>query len=122
MSFRPVLRDFNNPIMQSMPFIHFLCTSPSNFTLDASHFSHPDLYLSSAITVYGGDPSLENSIAQPLPQASPPPPPTMFESLGDVMDDRRRSNVGYFYVEFAFVWLLIWVTLSIKIYEYPLGI
>ncbi|KAK8494908.1 hypothetical protein V6N13_028982 [Hibiscus sabdariffa] len=108
-------------------------TSPSNFTLDASHISHPDLYLTSAIavhgiaslfnyTVYGGDPG----IAPPLPQEpQPPPPPTMVEPLGDVMGDRRRSDAGCLYGEFAFVSLLIpWValSLSIKIYGYPLDI
>ncbi|KAL4352762.1 hypothetical protein GQ457_06G015630 [Hibiscus cannabinus] len=68
-------------------------TTPSNFTLNDSHISHPDLYLPTAITVHGitslfnytvydGDPCLENGIAQPLPQAPPPPPPKMFEPLG----------------------------------------
>ncbi|KAL4377058.1 hypothetical protein GQ457_02G031170 [Hibiscus cannabinus] len=79
-------------------------TSPSNFTLHASHIFHPDLYLSYAITVhgiaslfnytvYGGDPGLENGITQPLSQASPPPPPTMLEPQGDVMGDMRRSDL-----------------------------
>ncbi|KAL4331827.1 hypothetical protein GQ457_07G005210 [Hibiscus cannabinus] len=106
-------------------------TSPSNFTLDASHISHPDLYLTSSIavhgiaslfnyTVYGGDPG----IAPPLPQEPPPPPTTMLEPpLGDVMGDRRRSDAGCLCGEFAFVSMLIpWVALSIKIYGYPLGI
>ncbi|KAK8553733.1 hypothetical protein V6N12_030716 [Hibiscus sabdariffa] len=43
---------------------------------------------------------------------------SMLEPLGDVMGDRRRSNTGWLYGEFAFVWLLIpWVALSIKIYR-----
>ncbi|GMJ03870.1 hypothetical protein HRI_004056200 [Hibiscus trionum] len=104
-------------------------TSPSNFTLDASHISHPDLYLTSAIavhgiaslfnyTVYGGDAGLDYGISPPLPQA-PPPPPTM----GDIMGDRQRSGAGCLYGELAFVSLLIpWVVLSIRIYGYPLCI
>ncbi|KAE8675644.1 Splicing factor 3B subunit 5/RDS3 complex subunit 10 [Hibiscus syriacus] len=110
-------------------------TSPSNFTVDASHISHPDLYLTSSIavhgisslfnyTVYGGDAGLDYGITPPLPPAQPPPPPPrMFEPLGDVMDDRRKSDAGCLYWEFAFVSLLIpWMVLNIKIYGYRLGI
>ncbi|KAE8706326.1 Splicing factor 3B subunit 5/RDS3 complex subunit 10 [Hibiscus syriacus] len=110
-------------------------TSPSNFTVDASHIIHPDLYLTSSIavhgiaslfncTVYGGDAALDYGITPPLPsEQTPPPPQTMFEPLGDVIGDRRRSDAGCLYGEFAFVCLLIpWMVLSIKIYGYPLGI
>ncbi|XP_022739160.1 uncharacterized protein LOC111291630 [Durio zibethinus] len=90
--------------------------SLSNFTLDASRISYPDLYLTSAIavhgiaallnyTVYGGDAGLVHGIAPP-----PPPPPPMFEPVGEVKGDRRRSDAGCLNREFAFVLLLIpWV-------------
>ncbi|XVE91053.1 hypothetical protein DITRI_Ditri20bG0125300 [Diplodiscus trichospermus] len=99
-------------------------TSLSNFTLDASQVSHPDLYLTPAIavhgvaalfnyTVYGGD----NSIGLPAP------PPPVFQPLGDVIVDGRRSDAGCLYGEFAFVMLLIpWVVWGIKIYGNPLGL
>ncbi|XP_022720781.1 fasciclin-like arabinogalactan protein 19 [Durio zibethinus] len=103
--------------------------SLSNFTLDASRISYPDLYLTSAIavhgiaallnyTVYGGDAGLVHGIAPP-----PPPPPPMFEPVGEVKGDRRRSDAGCLNREFAFVLLLIpWVVWGIKIYGIPLGL
>ncbi|MBA0828200.1 hypothetical protein Goarm_012907 [Gossypium armourianum] len=110
-------------------------SSHSNFTLDASQISHPDLYLTSALavhgiasllnyTVYGGDPGLVHGLAPALPPPPPPPPPpAMFQPLGDAMGDRRRSDAGCLYEEFAFVLLLIpWLVWCIKIYGNPLGL
>ncbi|XP_021298441.1 fasciclin-like arabinogalactan protein 21 [Herrania umbratica] len=100
-------------------------TSLSNFTLDASQISYPDLYLTSAVavhgiasllnyTAYGGDRGL--ILAPPLP-----PPPPIFQPLWD--GDMKGSDAGCLYGEFAFVLLLIpWVVWTIKIYGNPLGL
>ncbi|OMO83213.1 hypothetical protein CCACVL1_11501 [Corchorus capsularis] len=116
-------------------------TSQSNFTLDASLVSYPDLYLTSAIAVhgisallnysaYGGGDATLGHVLSPPPSATTPPPP-MFVPLtgnGDVMNDKRVSDAaaGCLYGEFAFVvllvpWLLVWAT-AIKISSNYLGL
>ncbi|XVF26315.1 hypothetical protein REPUB_Repub14bG0005700 [Reevesia pubescens] len=106
-------------------------TSHSNFTLDNSQISYPDLYLTSAIavhgiaallkyTVYGRDAGGLNAhgLAPPPP---PPPPSPVFEPLGGVMGDYRARTsdaAGSFLgwgVCICFL-LIPWVVWGIKIY------
>ncbi|OMO73760.1 hypothetical protein COLO4_26869 [Corchorus olitorius] len=115
-------------------------TSQSNFTLDASLVSYPDLYLTSAIAVHGisallnysayggGDGGLGHVLSPPPPTTTPPPMFVPLTGNGDVMNDKRVSDAaaGCLYGEFAFVlllvtWLLVWAT-AIKISSNCLGL
>ncbi|XVF23071.1 hypothetical protein REPUB_Repub13aG0006400 [Reevesia pubescens] len=102
-------------------------TSLSNFTLDASHISYPDIYLTSSFAVHGISALLNYTVygggdgdgLTPPPPPPPPPSPVFDEPVWDVMGDKRRSDAaGCLYGEFAFVlllvpWMVIW---AIKIY------
>ncbi|GLU17475.1 hypothetical protein SLE2022_338410 [Rubroshorea leprosula] len=124
-------------------------TSLTNFTLDDSLLSQPDLYISASIAVHGLDTLLNYTVygtdTALLPPPTPPPtppknnrpshtrpsPPTdaidlpsgLLLPLGNEIGGSRRSvNADWLYREYLpIVLLIVCVVLGIKIYGNPFG-
>ncbi|KAJ9691370.1 hypothetical protein PVL29_013526 [Vitis rotundifolia] len=118
-----------------LPTMSILITNntPSNFTIDDSPITHPDLYLASAVSVHGVASVLDYSLygnetfplkpsrppevgtAQPTPP--PPPPPSMAgETWG-----RRRSDAACLCTEYPIVFSVVCAAFAFKIHRIPLS-
>lgn len=120
-----------------LPTMSILITNntPSNYTVDDSPITHPDLYLASAISVhgvasvldyshYGNEtipftPELSSGAVAPHPTpATPPPPPT---SMAGETWGRRRSDAACLCTEFPIVFSVVCAAFAFKIHRIPLS-
>ncbi|KAL6332348.1 hypothetical protein AAG906_004917 [Vitis piasezkii] len=118
-----------------LPTMSILITNntPSNFTIDDSPITHPDLYLASAVSVhgvasvldyslYGNEtfplkPSLPPEVGTAQPTPPPPPPPSMAgETWG-----RRRSDAACLCTEYPVVFSVVCAAFAFKIHRIPLS-
>ncbi|GAV57258.1 hypothetical protein CFOL_v3_00796 [Cephalotus follicularis] len=105
-------------------------TSLTNFTLDNSLLSHPDMYTTAAVSVHGISTILDYTTYGDgggfLPEVvmpAPPPPPGMLGMLvpGGEAIGGRRSDAACLCREFQIVLSVFGGILAFKIHRYPLA-
>ncbi|KAJ9168424.1 hypothetical protein P3X46_019949 [Hevea brasiliensis] len=112
-----------------LPSKHILITnnSSSNFTLDDSLLSHPDLFITGTVAVHGMATLMDYSVyGDAKPKPSQPevlsrPPPAMFEPSGEVIDDKPDIDAACLCTEVWPVFLVFCAVLASKIQRMSLG-
>ncbi|WCJ24421.1 Fasciclin-like arabinogalactan family protein [Euphorbia peplus] len=100
--------------------------SVSNFTLDDSPLSHPDLFTSDSIAVHGVATLLDYSVygeaKSKSPQADvlPRPPPGMFVPAGELISDRPQTGAAALTTEVWTFFVVFCVSLAFKIHTMSL--
>ncbi|XP_057949041.1 FAS1 domain-containing protein SELMODRAFT_448915-like [Malania oleifera] len=105
--------------------------SLSNFTLDASLLTQPDLYITTAVSVHGiatildyavyGNGRLSSPEPPPLPPSHDvPAPPALTQPDGELMG-RRISDAACLCAEFPVVFSVLCAALALKMHRNPLS-
>ncbi|KAJ8758801.1 hypothetical protein K2173_000522 [Erythroxylum novogranatense] len=98
--------------------------SVSNFTLDGSHLSHPDLYTTAIVAVHGISKRLDYSAygdtgitpLQPQPLLPPPPSPvTMIVPAGEEIVGQHKGDASHLPAKVLAVSLVTWAAFVLKI-------